>query len=86
VVILLKVRKLFCVGDSCRRKIFTEPLPGTVPCYARHSCRSSEALHWPTLALGARAYSPNEQMKAPADGGTRQSDIARQLDLSLRTV
>ncbi|MCU1247006.1 MAG: transposase family protein, partial [Edaphobacter sp.] len=28
VVILLQARKFFCVGDSCRRKIFTEPLPG----------------------------------------------------------
>jgi transposase IS204/IS1001/IS1096/IS1165 family protein len=52
VVILLQARKFFCVGDSCRRKIFTEPLPGTVARYARRSCRSSEALHWLTLALG----------------------------------
>ena len=35
--------------------IFTEPLPGTVACYARRSCRSSEALRWVTLALGGRA-------------------------------
>jgi hypothetical protein len=55
VVILLQARKFFCVGDSCRRKIFTEPLPGTVARYARRSCRSSEALHWLTLALGGRA-------------------------------
>jgi transposase len=56
VVILLQARKFFCVGDSCRRKIFTEPLPGTVARYARRSCRSSEALHWLTLALGERAF------------------------------
>jgi hypothetical protein len=55
VVILLHARKFFCVGDSCRRKIFTEPLLGTVACYARRSCRSSEALHWLPLALGGRA-------------------------------
>jgi transposase len=55
VVILLQARKFFCVGDSCRRKIFTEPLPGTVARYARRSSRSSEALHWLTLALGGRA-------------------------------
>ena len=54
VVILLQARKFFCVGDSCRRKIFTEPLPGTVARYARRSCRSSEVLHWLTLALGGR--------------------------------
>ena len=33
-----------------------------------------------------RRYSLYEEMKALADGGTSQSDIARQLDLSLRTV
>jgi zinc-finger of transposase IS204/IS1001/IS1096/IS1165 len=54
VVILLQARKFFCVGDSCRRKIFTEPLPGTVARYARRSCRLSEVLHWLTLALGGR--------------------------------
>jgi hypothetical protein len=41
VVILLQARKFFCVGDSCRRKIFTEPLPGTVA-YARRSLLFSE--------------------------------------------
>src|ERR1700722_7142710 len=56
VVILLQARKFFCVGDSCRRKIFTEPLPGTVARYARRSCRSSEALHWLTIALGAGVF------------------------------
>jgi transposase len=35
VAILLRARKFVCVGDSCRRKIFTEPLPGTVARYAR---------------------------------------------------
>ncbi len=55
VVILLQARKFFCVGDRCRRKIFTERLPGTVARYARRSCRSSEALNWLTLALGGRA-------------------------------
>ena len=45
----------FCSGDRCRRKIFTERLPGTVTRYARRSCRSSEALNWLTLALGGRA-------------------------------
>jgi hypothetical protein len=39
VVILLQARKFFCVGDSCRRKIFTEPLPGTVARCGRRSCR-----------------------------------------------
>jgi transposase len=55
VVILLQARKFFCVGDGCRRKMFTEPLLGTVARYARRSRRSSEALHWLTLALDGRA-------------------------------
>ena len=55
VVILLDARKFFCAEDSCRQKIFTERLPGTVVRYARRSCRSSEALNWLTLALGGRA-------------------------------
>ena len=55
VVILLDVRKFFCAEESCRQKIFTERLPGTVIRYARRSCRSSEALKWLTLALGGRA-------------------------------
>ena len=42
VVILLQARKFFCVGDSCRRKIFTEPLPGTVARYARRSCHRAK--------------------------------------------
>ena len=55
VVVLLQTRRFFCVESSCPRKIFTEPLPGTVARYARRSCRSSEALNWLTLALGGRA-------------------------------
>ena len=55
VMIQLEARKFFCTADRCRRKIFTEPLPGTVARYGRRSCRSSEALNWLTLALGGRA-------------------------------
>ena len=54
-MILLQTRKFFCAGDRCRRKIFTERVPGTVARYARRSSRSSEALNWLTLALGGRA-------------------------------
>ena len=55
VVILLESRKFFCDAANCRRRIFTEALPGTVARYARRSCRSSEALKWLTLALDGRA-------------------------------
>ena len=42
VVILLHARKFIYVEDRCRRKVFTERLPGTVGRYARRSCRSSD--------------------------------------------
>src|SRR5258708_28121790 len=92
VVILLQARKFFCVGDSCRRKIFTEPLPGTVARYARRSCRSSEALHWLTLALGGRASATgtpartsgvqfdSSALAAASDAADRRSSSARARD------
>ncbi len=55
VVIRLQTRRFFCVEPGCRRKVFTEALPGTVARYSRRSCRSGEALRWLTLALGGRA-------------------------------
>jgi hypothetical protein len=54
VVIHLQTRRFFCLEPDCRRKVFTEPLPGTVSRYGRRSCRSSEALRWMTLSLGGR--------------------------------
>ena len=53
--IVLETRRFFCRELTCARKIFTEPLPGTVRRYARHSARLGEALHWVTLSLGAAA-------------------------------
>jgi transposase len=55
VVIHLQTRRFICVEPGCRRKVFTEPVPGTVARYGRRSCRSGEALRWLTLALGGRA-------------------------------
>jgi hypothetical protein len=51
----LRTCRAFSTCDRCRRKIFTERLPGTVARYARRSCRSGDALRWLTLALGGRA-------------------------------
>jgi len=53
--IVLETRRFFCRELTCARKIFTEPLPGTVRRYARHSARLGEALHWVTLSLGGAA-------------------------------
>jgi len=53
--ILLLTRKFFCEGDGCRRRIFTEPLPGVALRYARRTLRATEALNWITLALGGQA-------------------------------
>jgi transposase len=55
VSILLQTRKFFCVGETCRRRIFTEPLPGTVLRYGRRTLRSAEALDWITLVAGGEA-------------------------------
>ena len=38
--ILLSSRKFFCKGAGCRRRIFTEPLPGVAPRYARQTLRT----------------------------------------------
>lgn len=55
VSILLQTRKFFCVVETCRRRIFTEPLPGTVLRYSRRTLRSSEALDWITVMIGGQA-------------------------------
>ncbi len=57
VSILLRTRRFFCVNGRCKRRIFTERLPGTVDRYSRKSSRSSESLGWLALALGGRAGS-----------------------------
>jgi transposase len=53
--ILLSTRKFFCTGHGCRRRIFTEPLPGIASRYGRRTLRAAEALDWITLALGGQA-------------------------------
>ena len=53
--ILLSTRRFFCVGEGCRRHIFTEPFPGTARRYARRTLRATETLDWLTLALGGQA-------------------------------
>ena len=53
--ILLSTRRFFCVGEGCRRCIFTEPFPGTARRYARRTLRATETLDWLTLALGGQA-------------------------------
>jgi transposase len=55
VLIFLHARKFFCAGKECRRRIFTEPLPGTALRYARRTRRAAETLDWITLALGGQA-------------------------------
>jgi transposase len=53
--ILLSTRRFFCVGEGCRRRVFTEPFPGTARRYARRTLRATETLDWLTLALGGQA-------------------------------
>ncbi len=47
--------QVFCVVETCRQRIFTEPLPGTVLRYSRRTLRSCEALDWITVMIGGQA-------------------------------
>ncbi len=49
------VRRFFCDVPGCRRRIFTERLPGTATPYARRTARAASALEAIGLALGGRA-------------------------------
>jgi transposase len=51
----LRVRKWFCRNRSCRRRIFTEPLPTVAAPWARRTLRLAQRLVAVALALGGKA-------------------------------
>lgn len=51
----LRVRRLFCRGSSCPRRIFTERLPGVIAPWARHTVRLMAHFLAIGLALGGAA-------------------------------
>lgn len=55
VAVQLRVRRLFCDNAGCRRRIFTERLPGVAAPWARKTARLSERLAAVGLALGGAA-------------------------------
>ena len=55
VAVQLRVRKLFCDNAKCKRRIFTERLPGVAAPFARKTARLSERLTAVGLALGGAA-------------------------------
>lgn len=55
VAVQLRVRKLFCDNTRCKRRIFTERLPGVAAPWARKTARLSERLTAMGLALGGAA-------------------------------
>ena len=55
VAVQLRVRKLFCDNAKCKRRIFTERLPGVAAPWARKTARLSERLTAVGLALGGAA-------------------------------
>ncbi len=55
VAVQLRVRKLFCDNARCKRRIFTERLPGVAAPWARKTARLSERLTAVGLALGSTA-------------------------------
>ena len=74
VVILLDARKFFCAEESCRQKIFTERLPGTVDSLCTEELqieRSPEMAHtcsrWPSRSTaGMPAGVAGQQIDAAA--------------------
>lgn len=50
--LILQVRKFFCVNSECRRRIFTERLPGVAAPWARKTVRLIERLQSIGLAQG----------------------------------
>ncbi len=55
VAVQLRVRRLFCDNAGCKRRIFTERLPGVVAPWARKTARLSDRLTAMGLALGGAA-------------------------------
>jgi transposase len=53
----LTVRKFFCDGPTCARRIFTERLPDVVAPYARRTTRLADLLRLLAFALGGAAGS-----------------------------
>jgi transposase len=78
--ILLQTRKFRCGKEHCSRRIYTEPLPGTVARYARRTCRSIDGLNWLTLALGGRSGS---RVAGKLGLLASRSTLLRQLDKNI---
>jgi len=57
VVIVLLVRRFFCDSPCCRKKTFSEQVPGLTVRYGRRSAGLTEVLTAVALALGGRAGS-----------------------------
>ena len=55
VAVRLRVRRLFCDVASCRRRVFTERLPGVVVPWARKMTRLADRLTAVGMALGGAA-------------------------------
>lgn len=54
VTLELTTRKFFCDWQTCRQRVFTERLPGTVDRYARRTRRAAAILETIGLTVGAR--------------------------------
>lgn len=57
VTISLQVKRFFCDGDFCERRIFSERLPGVVGCYGRRTERLQSWFTHVSFALGGEAGS-----------------------------
>ncbi len=55
ITIKLGVRRMFCDNDLCKRRVFTERLPGVAAPWARRTTRLADRLRAVGLALGGSA-------------------------------
>lgn len=79
----LSVRRFFCDGLACSRKIFTERLPGVAAAHDRKTKRLTEALCAIGFALGGEAGSRlARRLGMPTSGDTLLRAIRRTPDLS----
>ena len=76
VCLVLTTRKFYCEWRTCRRRIVTERLPGTVAPWGRRTCRAGDALTAIGLRVGAR---PGARLAAELSVGASADVILRRL-------
>jgi hypothetical protein len=71
-LLLLQVRKFFCINPGCKRRIFTERLPEVAVPWARRTCRLAKRIIAIGIALGGLA---GERLSHQLGSGVRDSTL-----------